>query len=254
MKLIIDTEAQTLTAVEGGSQSQQALYTRSAYEAISREWIRVGWSLRCYGNFTWFGHPILQLPEDMVRVQEVVYRLQPDVMIETGVYQGGSMMFYASLCQALGKGRVIGIDREIPVAVRQAIERHFLAPRITLIEGDSVSPGVLGRVAELVLPGEAILVILDSCHTREHVLRELEHYSRFVTPGSYIIAADGIIRDLADVPGGQAEWVSDNPLAAAGEFVQAHPEFEQATPSRPFQETNLAEVTYWPGGWLKRLR
>src|SRR5690242_12944390 len=110
MKLIIDTTAQTLTTVEEGTEKIRPLYGKEAWEALSLEWVRVGWSLRAYFNFSWFGRPILQLPEDLVRLQEVIYRLQPDVILETGVYRGGSMMFHASLCQALGKGRVIGID------------------------------------------------------------------------------------------------------------------------------------------------
>jgi len=124
MKLIIDTAARTLTTADGASERTQPLYSKEAWEAISLQWVRVGWSLGAYYNFSWFGRPILQLPEDLVRLQEVVYSLQPDVIVETGVYRGGSMMFHASLCQALGKGRVIGIDQRIPPADREAIERH----------------------------------------------------------------------------------------------------------------------------------
>jgi cephalosporin hydroxylase len=255
MKLIIDTAARTLTTVEGASERTQPLYSKAAWEAISLEWVRVGWSLGAYYNFSWFGRPILQLPEDLVRLQEVVYRLQPGVIVETGVYRGGSMMFHASLCQALGKGRVIGIDQRIAPADREAIERHPLAARITLIEGDSIAAEVVDRVAAFLQPGETVLVILDSCHERAHVRRELELYSRFVTPGSYIVAADGIMRDLADVPGGSPEWVTDNPAFAARDFAAAHPEFVEQQPPWPFQAGELTQnVTYWPEGWLKRVR
>lgn len=254
MKLTIDTEAQTLTLAEGDSLRTEPLYSASAYEAISRQWVRVGWSLRCYLNFSWFGRPVLQLPEDLLRIQELIYELRPDVLIETGVYQGGSMTFYASLFQALGKGRVIGVDLTIPADVRDAIEKHFLAPRIALVEGDSVSPETLSRVAQLVGDAKTVLVVLDSAHTREHVRCELERYAPLVTPGSYIIVTDGIIGDLTDVPGGQPEWATDNPLAAAREFVAAHPEFEAVGPPRASREVDLPDVTYWPGGWLKRVR
>lgn len=255
MKLILDTEAQTLTTVRNGSESTEGLYTRSAYETLSREWVRVGWSLRCYFNFSWFGRPILQLPEDLVRWQEVVYNVRPDVIVETGVFRGGSLVFNATLCQALGKGRIIGVDLHVPPDDRRAIEEHFLAPRISIVEGSSISPRVVDAVAKMIQPGESVLVILDSCHNKQHVARELELYSKFVTPGSYIVAADGIMKDLADVPGGLAEWETDNPLTAANEFAARHPEFVQGQPEWPFRESELREnVTYWPGGWLRRMR
>ncbi|MGE5646274.1 MAG: cephalosporin hydroxylase family protein [Acidobacteriota bacterium] len=253
MKILIDTDARTLTTVDGGAEHTAGLYTRAAFETISREWVRIGWSLRYYHNFSWFGLPILQLPEDLVRVQEVIFRLRPDVIVETGVFRGGSLVYYASLCQALGKGRVIGIDLQIAAADRERIRTHMLGSRISLIEGDSVSPAVVEQVGASIRPGESVLVLLDSCHTREHVAGELECYSRFVTPGSYIVAADGVMRDLAAVPGGEPGWVSDNPLEAAKDFAARHPEFLQEQPPWLFHDGELTEnVTYWPGAWLRR--
>jgi cephalosporin hydroxylase len=254
VKIIIDTAARSLTTLDGGSERKFNLYSKAAFEAISREWVRVGWSLRYYNNFSWFGHAVLQLPEDLVRLQEVVYRVRPDVIIETGVFGGGSLMFHATLCQALGKGRVIGIDKHIGSAQREAIGGHLLGSRISLVEGDSVSPEVLRWVGEMIRPEESVLVILDSGHTKEHVSRELDCYWRFVTPGSYMIATDGIMHELADVPGGQPAWTADNPLAAASEFASDHPEFRQQQPAWSFHEGELTEnVTYWPGAWLERL-
>ncbi|HXI38992.1 MAG TPA: CmcI family methyltransferase [Bryobacteraceae bacterium] len=255
MKIIIDTAAGSLTTVDGGSERSLNLYSKAAFDAISLQWIRVGWSLRYYHNFSWFGRPVLQMPEDLIRLQEVIYRVRPDVIIETGVNQGGSLMFHATLCRALGKGRVIGIDLHIEESTRAAIRKHELAPHISLVEGDSASPEVVGRVAGMIRPREAVLVILDSAHTKDHVARELECYSRFVTSGSYIIAADGVMRDLADVPGGHPEWVADNPGAAADEFAARHPEFRQQQPAWLFHDGELTQnVTYWPGAWLERTR
>jgi cephalosporin hydroxylase len=255
VKIIIDTAVGSLTTVYGGSERCFNLYSKAAFEAISLQWVRVGWSLRYYHNFSWFGRPVLQLPEDLIRLQEVIYRVRPDAIIETGVNQGGSLMFHATLCQALGKGRVIGVDLHIADNVREAIGKHVLAPHISLVEGDSTSPEVISRVAGMIRAGESVLVILDSDHTKSHVARELECYSRFVTPGSYIIAADGVMRDLADVPGGRPEWVTDNPGAAADEFAARHPEFRQQQPAWLFHEGELTQnVTYWPGAWLERLR
>jgi cephalosporin hydroxylase len=254
VKIIIDTTAETLTAVEGEAARTLRLYSSAAFEALSLQWLRVGWSLRYYHNFTWFGRPVLQLPEDLIRLQEVVYRIRPDVILETGVFAGGSLVFHATLCQALGKGRVIGIDQRIENSLREAISHHPVGSRITLVEGDSVSPDIVRRAGQMIQPGESVLVILDSCHTKAHVARELECYSRLVTPGSYIIAADGVMRDLADVPGGEAGWLSDNPLEAATEFAAHHPEFRQQPPEWPVHAGEIIEnVTYWPGAWLERL-
>ncbi len=240
MKLVIDTAVRTLTA-DGRTLG---LYTREAFELLSREWVRVGWSLQYYLGFTWFGLPVLQLPEDLVRFQAAVYRVRPDVIVETGVFRGGSLMFSATLCEALGNGRVIGIDCAISTSDREAIGGHRLGRRISLVEGDSAAEETLERVAGQIRPGESVMVLLDSCHSKEHVARELELYSRLVTPGSYIIAADGVMRDLTDVPGGQTEWAGDNPFEAAREFAAAHPEFAA--------EGDPGAVSYWPGGWLKR--
>lgn len=246
MKLVIDTDAQTLTTAGDGPPAVQPLYSKEAYDALSREWLRVGWSLRCYHNFSWLGLPVLQLPHDLVRVQEAIWQVRPDVIVETGVFRGGSLVFYASLCEAIGKGRVVGVDVAIETAVRRTIEEHSLARRMTLVEGDSAAPGTFARVAELVRPAEVVFAILDSAHAAGHVLHELELYSRLVTPGSYIVVTDGVMRDLHDVPGGEAAWRSDHPLAAASKFLDGHPEFRR--------EPELPDVTYWPGGWLKRVR
>jgi len=254
VKIIIDTAARSLTTVDGDSESTVDLYSKGAFETISRQWVRVGWNQRYYHNFAWFGLPVLQLPEDLIRLQEVVYRVRPDVIVETGVFRGGSLLFHATLCQALGKGRVIGIDVQLDASVRENIAKHELGMRISLVEGDSGSPQVLERVAGMIRPGESVLVILDSSHTRAHVARELESYARLVTPGSYIVVADGIMRDLADVPGGKPEWTTDNPLSAASDFAARHPEFREHKPVWPVHDGELSEnVTYWPSGWLERI-
>jgi cephalosporin hydroxylase len=192
------------------------------------------------------GRPVIQLPEDLLMVQELIHKVQPQVIIETGLAHGGSSVFYASLLEVLGKGRVISIDIEIRPHNRKAIEAHPLKKRITLIERSSLAPETLEEVRKLVSPNEKVMVVLDSNHTKEHVRKELELYGPFVTSGSYIVAADGIMEDLIDVPGGKAEWARDNPKAAVLEFLAAHPEFElDSEPAR-------LGVTYWPDGYLRR--
>jgi cephalosporin hydroxylase len=253
VKLTIDTSAQTLRREEGAHSEEFPLYSKAAWELISREWVRVGWNQRYQYTFSWFGRPVIQLPEDLIRVQEVIYSIKPDVIIETGVAHGGSLVFYSSICEALGKGRVVGIDIEIRPHNRRAIEAHELAHRITLVEGSSTDREVVARVRQLVKPGESVLVLLDSNHTKQHVEAELAAYHEMVTPGSYIVATDGIMRDLHDVPRGNPDWTWDNPSAAAEEFAAAHPEFVLEQPPWPFNESELARnITHWPQAWLRR--
>lgn len=253
MKLTIDTDARTLTVQDAAGQRCVDLYTREAFELVSLQWVRVGWNQKYPHTFSWMGRPIIQLPEDIVRTQEVIHALRPDVIIETGIAHGGSLVFYASLCKAMGCGRVIGVDIEIRPHNRAAIEAHPLFRYITLIEGSSTAPGVVTRVKSLVKPGEKVLVLLDSNHSREHVLAELESYHDLVPPGSYIVATDGIMRDLADVPRGRAEWCDDNPATAAAEFVRRHPQFVIEQPAWVFNESGLvANVTHWPDAWIRR--
>jgi cephalosporin hydroxylase len=253
MKLIIDTEAATLRVEENGAVAQHPLYSPGAFEVLSREWLRVGWDQKYPYTFSWFGRPVIQLPEDMIRLQEVLYRVKPDVVIETGVAHGGSLVFHATLCKAMEKGRVIGIDIEIRPHNRAAIEAHELAPYITLVEGSSTDVDLVAQVRRLVKPGETVLVILDSNHTKAHVAAELEAYADMVTRGSYIVATDGIMKDVHDVPRGNPDWTTDHPTAAAAEFAARHLEFVLEQPAWPFNESPLrANVTHWPGAWLRR--
>lgn len=253
MKLIIDTDAKTVTREESGEKKVCELYSPEAFALISREWVRVGWAERYSYTFSWMGRPIIQLPEDMVRTQEVVHRVRPDVIVETGVARGGSLIYYASLCRMFGKGRVVGVDIEIRPDNRRAIEAHPMFDLITLVEGSSTDPDVVRHVHELVKPGETVLVILDSDHRRQHVADELAAYHDMVTPGSYIVATDGIMCDLHDVPGGDARWKEDHPSAAAREFAAGHPEFTIEQPAWPFSESEVDQgITYWPDAWLRR--
>ncbi len=253
MKITIDTERQTLTQEISGEITTLDLYSTAAFEVISRQWVKVGWNQKYAYTFTWLGRPVIQLPEDMLRIQEVIYRVHPDVILETGIAHGGSLIYYASLCQAMGKGRIIGVDIEIRPHNRAAIEAHNLFSLITLIEGSSTDPAIMQQVKALIQPDETVLVLLDSNHTYQHVRAELEAFHDLVTPGSYIVATDGIMYDLHDVPRGQPEWVTDNPLEAAKDFVAAHPEFVIEQPAWPFNESDLQQnITHWPGAWLRR--
>ena len=251
MNLTIDNENRILQLEEGGLYQDLPLYSREAFELLSREWVRLGWALQYYNTFSWLGQPILQLPEDLVRLQEVIVRLRPDVIIECGVCDGGSLLFHATLMEALGVGRVVGIDIQIRTGARAAIEASPLRKRIELMESDSAEAAVVARVRAGIKSGETVMVILDSDHTRRHVARELEAWAPVVTPGYCLLVADGIMRDLADVPGGSPGWVDDNPATAARDFLLTHPEFELRQPQwQPNVSPLKNNVTYFPDGWL----
>ena len=227
MQLHIDTENNSLLVLTAEGETTLPLYSTEGFKVISDLWVKLGWNEKYSYTFSWLGRPLIQLPEDVIRVQEVIYQLQPDVILETGVAHGGSLVFYASLFEAMRtNGRVIGIDIEIRPHNRKAIEDHPLFDRITLIEGSSVDPEVVAEANSLIKPGEKVLVILDSNHHRDHVRAELEAYCHLICPGSFIVATDGLMRDVADVPRGDPSWTDDNPITAVNEFVKCHPEFE----------------------------
>lgn len=239
MKLTIDTDSRTLMTEDGDGVRQLDLYSPEAFTALSRHWLRVAWSQRHSYTFSWLGRPMIQLPEDVVRLQEAMYRLQPDVTVETGVAHGGSLVFAASLCRLIGKGRVIGVDVEIRPQNRAAIEAHPMRPLITLVEGSSTARATFEQVSALVRPGEHVLVLLDSNHSYEHVSAELRLYAELVTSGSYLVVQDGIMQDLWDVPGGRAEWIDDNPARAALDFVAGRTDFTLESPPWTFNGSSL---------------
>ena len=253
MKITIDTDAQAITSDEG--DEVVPLYSTEGFRAISKLWLKVGWNQKHVYTFSWMGRPIIQLPEDMIRVQEAIFQVKPTLIIETGVAHGGSLIYSASLLKTMGiEGRVIGVDIEIRPHNRKAIEEHFLFPYITLFEGGSTDPDIVRQVSVAVKPDDKVLVILDSNHLREHVYNELEVYCGLVTKGSYIVATDGIMQDVYDTPRGTMSWDKDNPVTAVHEFLAHHPEFVLESPAWPFNESDLSENTntHYRDAWLKR--
>jgi cephalosporin hydroxylase len=249
MNFYYDSETSTIKLDDG---SILAVGETTAFKVISNAWLRSGWDLKYVYGFSWLGRPIIQLPEDLIRIQEVIFQVKPDVIIETGVAHGGSLIFYASLCAALGKGRVIGVDIEIRPHNRTAIMEHRLSQSITLIEGSSVSSDVVNEVKGLVGSNEVAVVVLDSNHSKSHVLQELKLYSQFVSPGSFIVACDGIMKYLVGAPRSDDDWEWNNPVNAVEEFLKLNSNFECVEPVRPFNEGFITErVTYWPSAFLK---
>jgi cephalosporin hydroxylase len=252
---MITIDGDHLVIVERDERRELNIGSPEAFRILSRLWLRSGWDNKYVYSFSWLGRPVVQLPEDLIRIQEVMCSVRPDVIIETGIAHGGSLVFYATLCQAMAKGRVIGIDIEIRRHNRIAIEAHPLSPLITLIEGDSVQSATVEQARAQIRPGETVMVLLDSCHTKEHVFEELRAYSPMVSPGSYIVATDGIMKDLVGAPRSQPDWAWNNPCQAALDFVEENPDFSIDEPKLPFNEGEITQrVTYWPSAFVKRLR
>jgi cephalosporin hydroxylase len=250
-------EMQGLVIVEapGAPESCYPLASAEGFAAASRAWLRAGWDAKHAYSFTWLGQPIIQLPEDIVRLQELIYAEKPDVIIETGVAHGGSALFFASLFEAMNAGRVIAIDVDIRDHNRIAIETHLLAHRIELIEGSSTSPAILRTVTDRVLPGEKVMVFLDSEHRRDHVMDELRAYSAFVDVGGRIVVADGIMQDLVSAPRSNPDWSWNNPQAAARAFVAEDDRFIIEEPEWRFNEGLVrTRVSHWPSCYVTRVR
>lgn len=201
-------------------------------------------------NFTWLGRPIIQTPEDMVAVQEVVFDVLPDLIVETGVAHGGSLIYSASLLQLLGKGEVVGIDIDIRAHNRAAIEKHMLAHRIRLIQGSSVDSNVIEQVKALAAGKKRVLVMLDSNHTHDHVLKELRLYAPLVPRGSYLIVFDTAIDDVMDGSYPDRPWgKGNNPKTAVRQFLKECDRFE----SDRFVENKLL-FSVAPEGYLKCIK
>jgi len=217
-------------------------------------------------NFTWLGRPIIQYPQDMVAMQELIWQIKPDLIIETGIAHGGSLILSASLLslldmtEAMERGglwdpsfsqrRVLGIDIEIRLHNRQAIEAHPLFSRIEMIEGSSIAPEVIQQVHDVAQNYERILICLDSNHTHDHVLAELEAYAGLVSVGSYCVVFDTIIEDLPPNMYPDRPWDrGNNPKTAVWEFLRSHPEFAI---DKTIQ--NKVLITVAPDGYLKRMR
>ena len=201
-------------------------------------------------NFSWMGRPIIQYPQDMIAMQELIWDIRPDLIIETGIAHGGSLIYYASLLELIGKGEVLGIDIDIREHNRKEIEAHPMFKRIRMIQGSAVDKGIAAQVKKEAEGKERVLVCLDSNHTHDHVLQELELYSPLVTLGSYIVVFDTIVEHLPqDYLPGRAWSTGNNPATAVGEFLKTHSGF---TVDTGIDDKLLISVA--PGGYLKRIK
>lgn len=206
-------------------------------------------------NFSWLGRPIIQYPQDIIATQELIWFVQPDLIIETGIAHGGSLIFSASMlelnaiCGGSQDAEVIGIDIDIRSHNRDAIEAHPMFKRISMIEGSSIAPEVVDLVKEKAANKHKILVCLDSNHTHDHVLAELEAYALLTSVGSYCVVFDTIIEDLPDDMFPDRPWgKGNNPKTAVWEYLKTHPEFKI---DKNIQHKLL--ITVAPDGYLKRV-
>jgi cephalosporin hydroxylase len=235
-----------------------------ALQESSREFLLSTIEARYSYNFTWQGRPIIQYPQDIVAMQELIWCVRPDLIIETGIAHGGSLIFSASmlaqldLCDAIESGQmfdprksnrlVIGLDIDIRAHNRTAIEAHPMASRIKMLQGSSVDPHIVAEVKKIAANYKRILVCLDSNHTHEHALAELEAFAPLVTPGSYCVVFDTIIEDLPEDSFPDRPWGrGDNPKTAVREYLKSHPEFSI---DKSIDHKLLISVA--PDGYLKR--
>ncbi len=226
-------------------QSRNRKLRRLAYEFLAESAKN-----RYSYNFSWLGRPIIQYPQDIVAAQELIWSVKPDLIIETGIAHGGSIMLSASILELIGgKGRVVGIDIDIRKHNRRAIEAHRMMKRITMIEGSSTSPEVINKVRRIVKGKKKVMVFLDSNHTHEHVLHELELYSPLVTKGSYLVVWDTVIKNLPDSLHADRPWDhGHNPGTAVEKFLKGNKKFAI---DRDIENKLL--ITVAPGGFLKRV-
>jgi len=236
-------------------------------QAFSRIWSREAIRQKYTYNFSWLGRPIIQYPQDMVAMQEIIWTVQPDLILETGIAHGGSLIFSASLlelnaaCGGPQDAEVLGLDIDIRAHNRAAIEAHPMAKRISMIQGSSIAPEVIEQVKAKAAGKRRILVCLDSNHTHAHVLAELEAYAPLTSVGSYCVVFDTLIEDMPDEMFPDRPWgKGDNPKTAAWEYLRRlREEGRQAADGEPLRleidktvEDKLL-ITVAPDGYLKRI-
>lgn len=220
-----------------------------AWSSASKDWLNMAFARKYMYNFTWLGVPVIQTPTDLHAMQEIIFRITPDLIIETGVAHGGSLVFYASMLELLGHGEVVGIEVDLRPHNRSAIESHKMSHRIALIEGSSIDQSVIDRVARHA-SGKRVLVALDSNHTHDHVLKELEAYAPLVSVDSYCVVFDTVVEDLAPDMFPDRPWgIGNNPKTAVHEFLKHNRDFEIDLAMQ-----DKLQITVAPDGYLRRIR
>jgi len=220
---------------------------------LSRDFIYKTGPYKYTYNFEWMGVPIIQLPQDMLAMQEIICSYRPDLIVETGIAHGGSLIYYASILELIGHGVVLGVDIDIREHNRRAIESHKMSRRIKMIQGSSIDPAIVEKVFAYAKNKPKVLVVLDSNHTHTHVLNELTLYSPIVRKGGHIVVFDTVVEDMTTLPyrykyQGRSWGRGNNPKTAVKEFLKGHKEF---TIDKEIESKLL--ITVAPDGYLKRI-
>lgn len=218
---------------------------------LTQEWFSRSSKYEYSYHFSWMGRPIIQYPQDILAMQEIMWRTQPDLIVEAGIAHGGSLILSASMLELIGgDGQVLGIDIDIREHNRVEIEKHPMFKRITMIEGSSIDDAVVEQVYDFAKGKERVLVILDSNHTHKHVLREMELYSPLVKNGSYLVVFDTVVEDMPDELCADRPWgKGDNPKTAVWEFLKTNDRFEIDK-----EIENKLLITVAPDGYLKCIK
>ncbi len=238
----------TVTLSSAGQSTTVSLYSLEGLELLSALRLKQAAEFKLMYEPYWLGVRIIQLPEDIVAMQELLWQIKPDLVIECGIAHGGSLILTASILELIGKGTVLGVDVDIRQHNRVIIESHPLWPRIAMIEGSSIDPAVVERVHKAAAGMQTVVVVLDSNHTAKHVAGEIEAYKGLVTEGSYLVVMDGAQALVSDIPRGNPDWKADNPMIAIRRFLASDKSFEV---DRKFERFGVTSV---PSGFLKRIR
>jgi len=232
----------------------QSLAQDQDLQSLSRIWLREVGTHKYPYNFRWMGRPIIQCPQDIVAMQELIWEVKPDLIIETGIAHGGSLIFHASMLELLaqcghGDGQVLGIDIDIRAHNREAIEAHPMSRRIQMLQGSSIDAGIVEQVKRIAAGKQRVMVSLDSNHTHDHVLAELQAYAPLTSVGSYCVVFDTAIEDMPQASFNDRPWgVGNSPKTAVHAYLGEHPEFVIDT---DIQHKLL--ITVAPDGYLERI-
>ena len=218
-------------------------------QELTNQWFVESCKYKYSYNFSWMGRPIIQFPQDIMAMQEIIWQVKPDLIVETGIAHGGSLIFYASMLELIGEGQVLGIDVDIRQHNRVEIEQHPMFKRITMIEGSSIDEEIAKQVYDLAKGKSRILLVLDSNHTHDHVLKELELYSPLVTKDSYLVVFDTVVEDMPEDFFPDRPWgKGNNPKTAVWEFLKTNKRFKV---DKDIEAKLL--ITVAPDGYLKCL-
>lgn len=263
LRYLVDDRAFSIQPLNGDAGDADGAsvswFDEHGFRTLSKWWTQASWQRKHSYQFNWLGQPIIQLPTDVLMMQEIIWRTKPSLIIETGIAHGGSALFHASLLRlihdltagaaASPPPRVVAIDIEIRSSNQAALDAHPLRPMLTLIEGSSIDPAVVARVRDLRRDGDRVMVVLDSDHSRDHVRAELDAYAPMVAPGCALVAMDGVMPLLANLPAGEPRWEHDHPGLAVQAFLDT-PLGREFRIDRRFDGYAL---THSPGGVLMRV-